>query len=64
MKKKCISCNEIKPLHEFKKDKRRLTGYTNQCKKCAYIVSRKSIIKKHDEYKAKWLKRYAAKARM
>ena len=34
--KKCNNCEEIKPLTNFEKDKRKKTGYTNRCYTCKY----------------------------
>jgi hypothetical protein len=35
MQKTCTRCRQIKPLNEFKKDRRLLDGHTPQCKECA-----------------------------
>ena len=32
--KRCLSCKELKPLNEFNKHKYRVSGYSNDCKKC------------------------------
>jgi len=36
---RCVRCKEIKPLSDFNSDRnRRPSGYSNKCKKCAYII--------------------------
>ena len=40
MKKKCGVCAEIKFCEEFYKDKSRLGGYSQRCKKCDYLKNK------------------------
>jgi hypothetical protein len=55
--KKCTKCGEVKPLDEFKKDKRRPDGASSWCKPCAEKYA------KAKNYPSKRGTKEAAKAR-
>ena len=41
IKKKCVSCLEVKPITEFYKDASRKDGFYTRCKKCHYRTTTK-----------------------
>jgi len=53
--KLCSTCNEIKPIGEYSKNKTRKDGYQHRCKKC---ISEHSLIFEVKENRSKYMKRY------
>ena len=51
--KVCSKCGLIKPLVEFKKDKRRPDGVGSQCKKCSVLYTKQYVLKHRGEVAAK-----------
>lgn len=58
MDKKCNTCNIVKKIDDFHKDKNLKDGHRNRCKQCAIIAAAKSQEKNRSKRK-EYLKEYA-----
>lgn len=56
--KACTKCGQIKPITDFRKDKRLKSGYGSQCKACKYEQTKAWVLNNYDrklEINARWL---------
>lgn len=56
----CSVCKTVKPLNDYYKDSRRVTGYGLRCKECEKTVSKKSRIKNAETIKIRNARFYAS----